>query len=137
MWRDTALIVTTDHGFLLGEHDFWAKNRMNMYEEIVHIPLIVHDPRQPAAVRVDKLTQSVDVAPTILDLFGAAPPAECQGRSLLREGDREAVIFGYFGGAVNVTDGRDELPPLPRRCAGSGDLPVHADAHTHHGALHA
>ncbi len=113
MWRDTALIVTTDHGFLLGEHDLWAKNRMNMYEEIAHIPLMVHDPRPPAAVRVNQLTQSVDVAPTILDLFGAAPPAECQGRSLLREGDRQAVIFGYFGGAVNVTDGTTSYHRFP------------------------
>ena len=46
LWKDTALVVTTDHGFLLGEHDFWAKNRMNLYEEIVHIPLFVHDPRR-------------------------------------------------------------------------------------------
>ena len=51
MWKDTALVVTTDHGFLLGEHDFWAKNRMNLYEEIVHIPLFVHDPRAAAAGR--------------------------------------------------------------------------------------
>ena len=28
LWADTGLVVTTDHGFLLGEHDFWAKNRM-------------------------------------------------------------------------------------------------------------
>ena len=35
MWKDTALVVTTDHGFLLGEHDFWAKNRMNLYQEVV------------------------------------------------------------------------------------------------------
>src|SRR2546430_9648082 len=47
MWTDTALILTTDHGFLLGEHDFWAKNRMNLYEEIVHIPMFAHDPRRP------------------------------------------------------------------------------------------
>ena len=53
LWKDTALIVTTDHGFLLGEHDFWAKNRMTMYEEIAHIPLFVHDPRDPRAERVD------------------------------------------------------------------------------------
>ena len=26
LWRDTALILTTDHGFLLGEHDWWGKN---------------------------------------------------------------------------------------------------------------
>ena len=49
MWDDTVLIVTTDHGFLLGEHDFWAKNRMNIYEEIAHIPLFVHHPAHAAA----------------------------------------------------------------------------------------
>lgn len=106
MWRDTALIVTTDHGFLLGEHDFWAKNRMNMYEEIVHIPLFVHDPRQPDSGRIDRLTQSIDISATVLDLYDIALPSENQGMSLLRDQDREAAIFGYFGGAVNVTDGR-------------------------------
>ena len=44
LWKDTALILTTDHGFLLGEHDWWAKNRMPLYEEISHIPLFVHHP---------------------------------------------------------------------------------------------
>ena len=49
--RTPRSIVTTDHGFLLGEHDFWAKNRMNLYEEIAHIPLFVHDPRRPRGRR--------------------------------------------------------------------------------------
>jgi len=113
MWKDTALVVTTDHGFLLGEHDFWAKNRMNMYEEIVHIPLFVHDPRHPQAQgrRCAALTQTMDIAATMLDFFGVAPPAENEGLSLLKHLDgeqpgRKAAIFGYFGGAVNVTDGR-------------------------------
>ncbi|MFS2150793.1 sulfatase [Rhizobium sp. Rhizsp42] len=106
LWKDTALVVTTDHGFLLGEHDFWAKNRMNMYEEIVHIPLFIHDPRYPGARRVSRLTQSIDVGPTFLDLYGVEPPVETEGYSLLSDREREAVLFGYFGGAVNVTDGR-------------------------------
>ena len=61
LWDDTALVVTTDHGFLLGEHDFWAKNRMNMYEEIVHIPLFVYDPRRQsrAGSRRRALTQTI------------------------------------------------------------------------------
>ena len=111
LWQDTALILTTDHGFLLGEHDFWAKNRMNLYEEIVHIPLFAHDPRRPqGGARVAELTQAIDIAPTVLDLFGLKPAAEMEGHNLLpMQGDvpaREAAIFGYFGGAVNVTDGR-------------------------------
>ena len=112
MWKDTALVVTTDHGFLLGEHDFWAKNRMNLYEELVHIPLFMHDPRAPelAGTRSAALTQTIDVAPTFLDLYGVQPPAENEGHSLLKTRTgasvREAALFGYFGGAVNVTDGR-------------------------------
>src|SRR5215204_2512308 len=86
LWRDTALVLTTDHGFLLGEHDFWAKNRMNMYEEIVHIPLLVHHPEHAgqAGGRRGALTQTIDLAPTFLDLFGVVPPNEMQGRSLLQ-----------------------------------------------------
>ena len=51
--------------------------------------------------------------PTILDLQGLTPPAEVQGTSVLRDNDREAVIFGYFGGAVNVTDGRTSYHRYP------------------------
>ena len=39
MWRDTMLLVVTDHGFLLGEHDWWGKVRMPWYNETAHIPL--------------------------------------------------------------------------------------------------
>jgi len=114
MWEDTALVLTTDHGFLLGEHDFWAKNRMNMYEELARIPLFVHHPdfADQAGTRRSTLTQTIDLAPTFLEMFGAGKPAEMQGSSLLAAlADpaaqlRGAVIFGYFGGAVNLADGR-------------------------------
>ena len=124
LWRDTALVVTTDHGFLLGEHDFWAKNRMNMYEEIVHIPLFLHDPRRPASagVRRSALTQTIDLAATFLDLYDVPAVAEMEGHSLLPLLDaerplRQGALFGYFGGAINVTDGRytyHRFPPDPR-----------------------
>jgi arylsulfatase A-like enzyme len=112
LWKDTALVVTTDHGFLLGEHDFWAKNRMNIYEEVAHIPLFLYDPRRAEMVgsRCAALTQSIDIASTFLDLFGAPRAGEMEGLSLLDaaqgNGAREGALFGYFGGAVNVTDGR-------------------------------
>jgi arylsulfatase A-like enzyme len=112
MWKDTALVVTTDHGFLLGEHDFWAKNRMNLYEEVARIPLFVHDPRhhERAGQRCARLTQSIDMAPTFLDLFGVPRAVEMDGLSLVDiaagKVSRDAALFGYFGGAVNVADGR-------------------------------
>ncbi|MEJ1158437.1 sulfatase [Prosthecomicrobium sp. N25] len=112
LWKDTALILTTDHGFLLGEHDFWAKNRMNMYEEVAHIPFFFYHPtRGTPGTRRRGLTQNIDLAATFLEMFGAERPAEMQGLSVLPMLDddvalREAALFGYFGGAINVVDGR-------------------------------
>jgi arylsulfatase A-like enzyme len=113
MWKDTALIVTTDHGFLLGEHDWWAKNRMPLYEEISHIPMFVYHPdhKDKGGERRKSLTQTIDLMPTICELFGAVIPDEVQGKSLLPilaedKSDRKAAMFGYWGGGVNIVDGR-------------------------------
>jgi arylsulfatase A-like enzyme len=84
-----------------------------MYEEVAHIPLFVWHPdfADKAGERRTALTQNIDLMATFLDLFGVAPPVEVQGRSLLPvlaqdQALREAALFGYFGGAVNITDGR-------------------------------
>ena len=112
MWADTALVLTTDHGFLLGEHDWWAKNRMPVYDEIAHIPLMIYHPdfAEQGGSRRKALTQTTDLMPTMLEMTGVSVPEDVSGTSLLPvlENDqplRESVIFGYFGAAVNVTDG--------------------------------
>ncbi|MDP7135632.1 MAG: sulfatase-like hydrolase/transferase, partial [Planctomycetota bacterium] len=45
LWSDTMLIVNTDHGFLLGEHNHTAKNVMPLWQELANTPLFVWDPR--------------------------------------------------------------------------------------------
>ncbi len=113
LWADTALVLTTDHGFLLGEHDWWAKNRMPVYDEIAHIPLMVYHPdfASEGGSRRKALTQTTDLMPTLLDMAGLAIPPDVTGHSLMpvlggEDGKRDSVIFGYFGAAVNVCDGR-------------------------------
>jgi arylsulfatase A-like enzyme len=112
-WQDTALILTTDHGYLLGEHEWWAKNRMPYYEEISHIPLMVwHPDNEPnSGKRVSALTQTTDLMPTILELHDVAPPEEVRAHSLFpllsgQPSGRDTAILGMFGGPVCVTDGR-------------------------------
>lgn len=113
MWEDTALILTTDHGYLLAEHDWWGKNLEPYYEEISHTPLLLHHPAHAgrAGTRVSGLTQTHDLMPTLLDIFGVPVPPEVRGASILdrlraEEGGRAVAIFGMFGGPVGATDGR-------------------------------
>jgi arylsulfatase A-like enzyme len=126
MWDDTALVVTTDHGFLLGEHDWWAKILMPCYNEVAHIPLFLHHPamRDRAGTRCAALTQTIDVAPTLLALHGQEAPPECEGRSLMdtvlgTAPPREGVLYGVFGSAVNITDGRHTYFRYPRDLRGA------------------
>jgi len=113
LWKDTALILSTDHGFLLAEHDWWGKNLMPYYSEVSHIPCIVHHPAyaQFAGQRRQALTQTMDLMPTFLDAFSLPVPAEAQGRSLLPllavdAPIRDVGIYGMFGGPIGATDGR-------------------------------
>ncbi len=112
MWDDTMLIVNTDHGFLLGEHGWWAKSVQPWWGELVHLPAFLWDPRSgERGTRRGALTQTIDVAPTLLRFFGLEPTADMQGRDLatVLDGDqpvREGALFGIHGGHVNVTDGR-------------------------------
>ncbi len=108
LWRDTALILSTDHGLLLSEHEWWGKNLQPYYEELANIPLMVHDPLRPelAGTRTNRLTQTPDLMPTFLDLFGITPPEEVRGTSVLDETERDFAIYGMFGGPIGATDGR-------------------------------
>lgn len=120
LWDDTMLIVNTDHGFLLGEHESWAKCVHPFWDEIIHTPFFVWDPRSPAAAGVQRasLVQTIDIAPTVLDFFGLEIPVDMRGKPLAQSvADdapvRECGLFGSFGGYISVTDGRYILMRAP------------------------
>ncbi|MCR8632155.1 sulfatase [Paenibacillus radicis (ex Xue et al. 2023)] len=112
MWKDTMLIVNTDHGYLLGEHGWWSKSVMPLYQEIAYIPFFAWDPRLGIkGERRSALVQNVDVAPTLLEFFGVPLPEGMSGKPLkdtiLTDAKiRDAALFGFHGSSVNITDGR-------------------------------
>lgn len=90
----TAIVVTADHGEPLNEHGA-LDHGVNLYEEQIHVPLLVHMPGA-AAQDVDVPVSLIDVAPTVLDWAGLPVPGGFAGRSLLqpdRDG-RQGVVFG-------------------------------------------
>ena len=124
MWKDTMLIVNTDHGYLLGEHDWWAKSMMPDYQEVAHTPLFIWDPRlQIAGESRESLVQTIDLAPTLLEFFGVEIPEDMLGKPLkdvLKEDKavREYGIFGSHSGVLSVTDGRYVLMVAPKTADG-------------------
>jgi arylsulfatase A-like enzyme len=123
LWKDTLLIVCTDHGFLLGEHEWWGKCVMPFYNEIARTPFFIWDPRCARSnERRQALVQTVDWAPTLLEFFGIERPADMQGAALrdavaLDRPVRAAALFGVHGGHVNVTDGRHVYMRAPATAA--------------------
>lgn len=120
LWDDTLFIVCTDHGFLLGEHDWWGKNIMPVYNEIANTPFFIRDPRSQAqGERRSALAQTIDIPATLLDYFDVPRPQTMTGQSLrpaIERDDaiRDYALFGYFGGHINITDGEYVYMRCPR-----------------------
>ena len=131
LWQDTLLIVNTDHGFLLGEHDWWGKCAMPFWNEIAHTPLFIWDPRGGrGGAECDALVQTIDLPATLLGFFGKERPADMQGADLAEtiaadKPVRRAGLFGLHGAHVNVTDGRYVYMRAPQ----AGNAPLYNYTH--------
>jgi arylsulfatase A-like enzyme len=127
LWEDTALIVYTDHGFLLGEHGFMGKNFTEPYEAITHTPFFIHDPRNPKpGTREKRLACSLNLAPTLAELFNLPAPESSVDLPLSTLADghaalHDAVFFGCFGGQIGISDGHYALYKSPLKEA-KGEL---------------
>ncbi|MFN8570884.1 MAG: sulfatase-like hydrolase/transferase [Gemmatimonadaceae bacterium] len=102
----TVIILTSDHGYFYGEH-FLNDERRLAYEETARIPLIVrYPPLARAGATPTQLVQTIDLAPTILDLAGVTDSVKRQGTSLvpLLRGEnppwRQAVLVEYYSDTV-------------------------------------
>ena len=77
---DTLVIVSSDHGDMLGSHG--ARLKRKPWEESILVPGIVRHPRAPSGRETDALFSHVDIAPTLLSLCGLEVPPEMQGTDL-------------------------------------------------------
>jgi len=81
--KSSLIVVTADHGEAFGEHKQYHHG-FELWEPLVRVPLFFYAPGV-AAKRIAAPRSCIDLAPTILDVFGVAAPATLRGRSLLRE----------------------------------------------------
>ncbi len=97
---NTLIIYMGDNGFLFGEHGLIDKR--NAYEESMRVPMLMQCPDLYEGGTVyEGIVANIDIAPTILDFAGIAPPQKMDGQSFLKlgKGDqapRETLLYEYF-----------------------------------------
>ncbi|HUE21784.1 MAG TPA: sulfatase-like hydrolase/transferase [Bryobacteraceae bacterium] len=131
VWDNTLIVFTSNGGYLLGKHGLWgdatASDPVNMYEEVVHTPLIWTCPSRfpPQTVR-NEVVSSYDLMPALSELAGVAAPAGGQGPSYLpfvygrHLGKKQTWPDLAFGRIRDAEMARDDRYKLILRNQGKG-----------------
>ena len=77
----TFIVVTSDHGEGLGDHDYFS-HEVFLYDFLIRIPLIFAGPGIPMGLRVEEVVRHVDIAPSLLGLVAIDAPSWMAGRDL-------------------------------------------------------
>jgi arylsulfatase A-like enzyme len=81
-WDDTIVVLTSDHGYQLGEHFMWGK--VTLFEVCNRVPMLIRVPGQTKPGSSSQgLVELVDLYPTLAELCDVKPPKDLQGRSLV------------------------------------------------------
>jgi arylsulfatase len=117
----TMVVVASDHGESLGEHDYYFDHGENLFDPSQRIPLIVKLPNTPAGRRTTALASTLDLMPTMLDAAHVSYPPDLAGRSLLpelrgRAGAEPPRLYGQNDRNLVATwDERYKLVATPTR----------------------
>ena len=97
--EDTLVIITTDHGEFLGEHQMIFKGPFG-YDSLLRVPLLVRGPAIPEGLVADDPVGTIDLAPTMLAAAGVGVPDWIEGRGfstvrewVLSENDFSVVVW--------------------------------------------
>ncbi len=96
LYDSTLIIITSDHGEMLGEHSELTHGYF-IYQSAINVPLIIKLPGQTKSREISHIVGLVDIVPTVCELLGLEVPGDIQGEDL----------SGYF---------RRKQPPAADRC---------------------
>lgn len=91
MDKNTIVVITSDHGEEFGERSLWGIHSYSLYEELVHVPLIIKAPNLKPQTD-QKLASMIDIPPTILDLLGLPVPPEFKGTSIRKTNQKPIYV---------------------------------------------
>lgn len=107
LYNDTIIVFTSDHGDHLGQHAMYQK--MEMYEEAIHVPLVFHIPGMKEA-NIDTIVSHLDVLPTLCELMSLPGKSiQSDGKSLVYEIEtgcsrKNMEVFSAYSGNPDYGD---------------------------------
>jgi len=116
LWRNTMVVLTTDHGTYNGDHGRMGKLQTHEHDAVGHIPFVIAHPECGHGERRSQLVQLADLYPTVLAAVGRPLPETPPGKPLhgvnllpviedANAKTRDVAIAGQFGTSVSITDG--------------------------------
>jgi arylsulfatase A-like enzyme len=95
---NTIVVIYSDHGMELFEHDTWGQGNSVRGDFSARIPLIIVGPGVEAQTACAEIVRSIDIAPTLLELVGLTSPEAVDGTSLLPylRGERASLNLAAF-----------------------------------------
>jgi arylsulfatase A-like enzyme len=139
-WRDMILVITSDHGDMLGDYRDLVGHMLSLHDNVMHVPLIVRHPAYPAGIEVEGVVQTLDLYPSVVEWADlcrdSIPAAQLQRPSYSQAMESPHDPSGYafaeedFTDSYHVIEGLLECNPAmdphryPRR-----QLAVHSATH--------
>ncbi len=92
--ENTIIVLWGDHGWHLGEHDFWGKH--NTMHLAMKVPLIIKVPNGAKGKQSNALIETTDIFPTLCDLTGLTQPDQLHGKSFVKVLDNPEKSFRKY-----------------------------------------
>ena len=109
---DTILIITSDHGENIGEHNL-MDHQFCLYDTLLHIPLVIRFPKEfPPGLRITKQVQNIDILPTLLDIINVNSDMEMEGNNLLSDNFRDFTYAEYAKPVLVIENLRSKYPDV-------------------------
>lgn len=115
-WENTIVVVTADHGELMGDYRNIVGHMLCLHDYLIHVPLIIRHPDHPRGLNVEGVVQTLDLYRSILDWAGCPtdgiPAAQLQRPSLRNAMDAPQDESGYAFSEEDYTDSYDVIERL-------------------------
>lgn len=112
--EETILVITSDHGELLGEHGGLLDHHYSLYDELCRVPLIIRFPRSLNIYGIDnKIVQLTDLFSTLCDVVGLPFPSPWSSHSLLSSNRRNVAILEDMDAPFKLRLWKTQDPDFP------------------------